>query len=111
MLEADGLQVDPNAVEVRLDGATLGLTPFEFRLLIGLMRRPGRVFSRDDLIDAIHGHDDPGIIDRTIDVHMGRLRRKLGDAATDPRFIGTVRTIGYKFIPAVEKRDPSGTAA
>ena len=111
VLEADGLQVDPNAVEVRLDGATLGLTPFEFRLLIGLMRRPGRVFSRDDLIDAIHGHDDPGIIDRTIDVHMGRLRRKLGDDATDPRFIGTVRTIGYKFIPAVEKRDPSGTAA
>ncbi|TMB49843.1 MAG: response regulator transcription factor [Chloroflexi bacterium] len=111
VLEADGLQVDPNAVEVRLDGATLGLTPFEFRLLIGLMRRPGRVFSRDDLIDAIHGHDDPGIIDRTIDVHMGRLRRKLGDDATDPRFIGTVRTIGYKFIPPVEKRDPSGTAA
>jgi len=111
VLEADGLWVDPNAVEVRLDGATLELTPFEFRLLIGLMRRPGRVFSRDDLIDAIHGHDDPGIIDRTIDVHMGRLRRKLGDAATDPRFIGTVRTIGYKFIPAVEKRDPSGTAA
>jgi len=111
VLEADGLQVDPNAVEVRLDGATLELTPFEFRLLIGLMRRPGRVFSRDDLIDAIHGHDDPGIIDRTIDVHMGRLRRKLGDDATDPRFIGTVRTIGYKFIPPVEKRDPSGTAA
>jgi len=111
VLEADGLRVDPNAVEVRLDGATLELTPFEFRLLIGLMRRPGRVFSRDDLIDAIHGHDDPGIIDRTIDVHMGRLRRKLGDDATDPRFIGTVRTIGYKFIPAVEKRDPSGTAA
>jgi len=111
VLEADGLQVDPNAVEVRLDGATLGLTPFEFRLLIGLMRRPGRVFSRDDLIDAIHGHDDPGIIDRTIDVHMGRLRRKLGDDATDPRFIGTVRTVGYKFIPPVEKRDPSGTAA
>ena len=111
VLDADGLRVDPNAVEVRLDGATLELTPFEFRLLIGLMRRPGRVFSRDDLIDAIHGHDDPGIIDRTIDVHMGRLRRKLGDDATDPRFIGTVRTIGYKFIPAVEKRDPSGTAA
>jgi len=111
VLAADGLHVDPNAVEVRLDGATLELTPFEFRLLIGLMRRPGRVFSRDDLIDAIHGHDDPGIIDRTIDVHMGRLRRKLGDDATDPRFIGTVRTIGYKFIPPVEKRDPSGTAA
>ncbi len=110
VLEADGLEVDPNAVEVRLDGAPLELTPFEFRLLIGLMRRPGRVFSRDDLIDAIHGHDDPGIIDRTIDVHMGRLRRKLGDDAKDPRFIATVRTVGYKFIPPVDKREPPAAA-
>jgi DNA-binding response OmpR family regulator len=111
ILSADGLEVDPNAVEVRLGGAPLDVTPFEFRLLLGLMRRPGRVFSRDDLIDAIYGDDDPGIIDRTIDVHMGRLRRKLGDDASDPRFIRTVRTVGYKFLPPVEKRDPSGTAA
>jgi DNA-binding response OmpR family regulator len=105
ILSAAGLEVDPNAVEARLEGASLDLTPFEFRLLLGLMRRPGRVFSRDDLIDAIHGDDDPGIIDRTIDVHMGRLRRKLGDDAADPRFIATVRTVGYKFVAPVEKRD------
>ncbi len=111
VLVADGLEVDPNAVEARLDGEALELTPFEFRLLVGLMRRPGRVFSRDDLIDAIHGADDPGIIDRTIDVHLGRLRRKLGDDAADPRFIATVRTVGYKFVVAVEKRDPAGTTA
>src|SRR5947207_14848903 len=111
VLSADGLNVDPNAVEVRLDGSLLELTPFEFRLLMGLMRRPGRVFSRDDLIDALHGHDDPGVIDRTIDVHMGRLRRKLGDDASQPRFIGTVRSIGYKFLPPVEKRDPTAAAS
>jgi DNA-binding response OmpR family regulator len=87
------------------------LTPFEFRLLLGLMRRPGRVFSRDDLIDAIHGDDDPGIIDRTIDVHMGRLRRKLGDDASDPRFIATVRTVGYKFVAPVEKRERTTASA
>lgn len=110
ILVAGGLEVDPNAVEVRLDGSALDLTPFEFRLLVGLMRRPGRVFSRDDLIDAIHGDDDPGIIDRTIDVHLGRLRRKLGDDANDPRFIATVRTVGYKFVAPVEKRDLSPTA-
>ena len=110
ILQADGLEVDPNRVEVQLDGSPLDLTPFEFRLLLGLMRRPGRVFSRDDLIDAIHGQDDPGIIDRTIDVHLGRLRRKLGDDANHPRFIGTVRTVGYKFLPLVDKVDPSPAA-
>ena len=109
VLVADGLELDANAVEARLDGLLLDLTPFEFRILRGLMRRPGRVFSRDDLIDAIHGDDDPGIIDRTIDVHLGRLRRKLGDDAANPRFIATVRTVGYKFLPAVERREPAAT--
>lgn len=106
ILAADGLELDPNAVEVTLDGAPLPLTPFEFRILHALMRRPGRVFSRDDLIDAIHGEDDPGIFDRTIDVHLGRLRRKLGDDAAQPRFIATVRTVGYKLIPPVTQRAP-----
>jgi two-component system response regulator BaeR len=107
VLVANGLEVDPNAVEARLDGQPLDLTPFEFRILRGLMRRPGRVFSRDDLIDAIHGNDDPGIIDRTIDVHLGRLRQKLGDPAGRSRFIGTVRGVGYRFLQPVKRRDPS----
>ena len=106
ILVAGPLEVDPNAVEATLDGRPLDLTPFEFRILRGLMRRPGRVFSRDDLIDAIHGNDDPGIIDRTIDVHLGRLRRKLGDNAANPRFIATVRTVGYKFVAQVERHEP-----
>jgi DNA-binding response OmpR family regulator len=65
------------------------------------------VFSRDELIDVLHGLNDPGISDRTIDVHLGRLRRRLGDSAADPRFIATVRTVGYKFMAAVEKRPPA----
>lgn len=105
ILVGGGLELDPNAIEVRLDGAPLPLTPFEFRILHALMRRPGRVFSRDDLIDAIHGDDDPGIFDRTIDVHLGRLRRKLADDAAQPRFIATVRTVGYKFVPEVLSRE------
>jgi len=105
VLVADGLVLDPSAVEVTLDRTPISITPTEFRILHALMRTPGRVFSRDELIDALHGDDDPGIIDRTIDVHLGRLRRKLGDDAAAPRFIGTVRTMGYKFVAAVERRD------
>ena len=103
-LVADGLVLDPPAVEVRLDGRVVDLTPFEFRILHRLMQRPGRVFTRDELIDTIHGNDDPGITDRTIDVHLGRLRRKLGDDAVSPRFVATVRSAGYKFIGPVEQR-------
>jgi DNA-binding response OmpR family regulator len=105
ILEGDGLRVDPNAVEAHLDGRPLVLTATEFRLLYTLMGRPSRVFTRDELIDAVHGGDDPGIIDRTIDVHLGRLRGKLGDRADRPRFIGTVRTIGYRFLPPVTRHD------
>ena len=103
-LAASGLVLDPPAVEVRLDGRMIDLTPFEFRILHRLMQRPGRVFTRDELIDTIHGNDDPGITDRTIDVHLGRLRRKLGDDAASPRFVATVRSAGYKFIGPVEQR-------
>ena len=106
ILEGDGLVVDPNAMEVGLDGRAVTLTATEFRLLYTLMARPSRVFTRDELIDAVHGGDDPGIIDRTIDVHLGRLRGKLGDRADQPRFIGTVRSIGYRFLPSVVRREP-----
>jgi DNA-binding response OmpR family regulator len=105
VLVAGSLTLDPSAVEVTLDRRPISATPAEFRILHTLMRRPGRVFSRDELIDALHGEDDPGITDRTIDVHLGRLRRKLRDDAGDPRFIGTVRTMGYKFVASVERRD------
>lgn len=107
ILDASGLTLDPNAVEVKLDGRPVDVTPIEFRLLHALMRRPGRVYSRDELITAIHGDDDTGIIDRTIDVHLGRLRRKLGDSVANPRFIATVRTVGYKFLGPVEPHTPA----
>ena len=104
VLGSDGLVIDPNAMEVELDGERIEVTSIEFRLLHALMRRPGRVFSRDELIIALHADNDPGILDRTIDVHVGRLRRKLGDRPTSPRFLGTVRSFGYKFISPVDTR-------
>ncbi|HVM23882.1 MAG TPA: response regulator transcription factor [Candidatus Limnocylindrales bacterium] len=108
--EADGLVVDPNTMQATLEGQPIALTASEFRLLYTLMGRPGRVFTRDELIEATHGYDDPGIIDRTIDVHLGRLRGKLGDRAGEPRFIGTVRSIGYRFVAPVTPRDPEESA-
>ncbi|MGQ0607398.1 MAG: response regulator transcription factor [Chloroflexota bacterium] len=110
-LVAGPLELDPNAVEAHLNGRRLDLTPFEFRILRSLMSRPGRVLTRDELIDALHGEGDPGIFDRTIDVHLGRLRRKLGDDATRPRFIATVRTVGYKFVAPIERRQPRAASA
>ncbi|MEO8639263.1 MAG: response regulator transcription factor [Chloroflexota bacterium] len=107
ILLAEGLVVDPNAVSVEVDGRPITTTPTEFRILHALMRRPGRVLTRDELIVAVHGESYPGIFDRTIDVHLGRLRRRLGDAAAAPRFIATVRSVGYKFIGPVERQAPA----
>ena len=107
VLVAGDLVVDPNAVSVELNGRSITPTPTEFRILHALMRRHGRVMSRDELIVAVHGENDPGIIDRTIDVHLGRLRRRLDDDAAAPRFIVTVRSVGYKFIGPVERRAPA----
>jgi DNA-binding response OmpR family regulator len=111
ILAAEGLQLDPNGVRVELDGREVGLTASEFRLLHALMRNPARVLSRDELIDALHGGDDPGIVDRTVDVHLGRLRRKLGDDAASPRFIGTVRSVGYRFAQPVHRREEGAAQA
>ncbi len=107
ILAAEGLRVDPSAMSVMREGSELLLTASEFRLLYALMSRPMRVFSRDELIGAMHGDDDPGIIDRTIDVHLGRLRHKLGDEAVRPRYIGTVRSVGYRFLEPVTREDPA----
>ncbi len=107
VLTADGLVIDPGAMSVELDGREIEVTASEFRLLYALMSRPMRVFTRDELISAMHGDDDPGIIDRTIDVHLGRLRHKLRDRANRPRFIGTVRSVGYRFLEAVTSRQVS----
>jgi DNA-binding response OmpR family regulator len=109
ILVADGIEVDPNAVVANVDGKPVDLTATEFRMLAALMSRPSRVFTRDELIDAVHPDHDPGIVDRTIDVHLGRLRGKLGEDGLHPRFIATVRGVGYRFALPVLQRDPPAT--
>lgn len=93
VLQLGGLRVDTERHEVLLAGNRLDLTATEFKLLHFLMRRPGCVFTRAQIIDAVHGDDYP-VTDRSVDVQVVGLRRKLEDAG---RHIETVRGVGYRF--------------
>ena len=93
------LLVDPERHEVRRDGRPIPLTRVEFRLLHTILEADGRVLSRDQLLDAIYGQDQADVLDRTVDVHIGRLRDKLGDDAERPRYVATVRGVGYRAAP------------
>jgi DNA-binding response OmpR family regulator len=93
----DGLTIDAGRHEVRVDDEPVELTSLEFQLLAALAEAPGRVFTRRQLIERVWGWDFYGD-ERLVDVHIGNLRRALGDAADDPRFIGTVRGVGYKCV-------------
>jgi DNA-binding response OmpR family regulator len=93
----DGLTIDAGRHEVRVDDEPIELTSLEFQLLAALVEAPGRVFTRRQLIERVWGWDFYGD-ERLVDVHIGNLRRALGDAADDPRFIGTVRGVGYKCV-------------
>ncbi len=93
------LVVDRERHEVTRDGTPVALTHVEFRLLTTLLEADGRVLSRDQLLDAVYGRDEAEVLDRTIDVHVGRLRDKLGDDADAPRYVATVRGVGYRAAP------------
>jgi two-component system, OmpR family, alkaline phosphatase synthesis response regulator PhoP len=93
------LVVDRDRHEVRVGDQLVGLTSIEFRLLVALLEADGRVLTRDQLLDAVYGQDEAGILDRTVDVHIGRLRDKLGDNAEEPRYVATVRGAGYRAAP------------
>jgi two-component system alkaline phosphatase synthesis response regulator PhoP len=95
------LTIDPARHEVRRDdGTTTDLTRVEFRLLSAILGAGGRVLSRDQLLDAVYGHEAAEVLDRTIDVHIRRLRDKLDDDPDAPRYIQTVRGIGYRAAQA-----------
>ncbi len=91
------LRVNPEAHTAVLGDSPLLLTPVEFDLLLALMRARGRVKSREALLDEIRARDFD-VFDRSIDVHVAALRKKLGDDAREPRFIRTVRSAGYLFL-------------
>lgn len=95
-LVAGPLRVNLDAHRVLLDEQPLVLTPVEFALLASLMKARGRVKTREALLDECRDRNYD-VFDRSIDVHISSLRKKLGDDAKSPRFIRTLRTTGYMF--------------
>ncbi len=88
------LHLDPSARRVTLDGAEVALTGYEFDLLRALAERAGRILSREQLMERVRGSADEAF-DRSIDVHVSRLRQKLEVDPKAPRYIRTVRGAGY----------------
>ena len=93
VVAAGGIEIDRAQHRAMVAGEQLNLTPTEFRLLWGLVRQPGRAFSRHELMEAAMG-DDALVLERTIDVHVKSLRQKLGARSEQ---IETVRGVGYRF--------------
>jgi DNA-binding response OmpR family regulator len=93
VIRRGGLLVDVGRHEVTVKGAKVTLTATEFRILQFLASRPGRVYSRNEIMDSAMGHDS-AVLDRTIDVHVAAIRKKLGKSG---ELIETLRGVGYKF--------------
>jgi two-component system response regulator CpxR len=91
------LRIEAKSRGVVLAGAVLALTAVEFDLLWALVQNAGRVMRRKELVERVRDRDFDDS-DRAIDVHIVSLRRKLGDDPRTPRFIRTVRSVGYQFI-------------
>jgi two-component system phosphate regulon response regulator PhoB len=111
-MRAGALELDRASCRVLLNASEVSLTATEFRLLEFLMSRPGVVYSREQLLDAVWGHDR-AVTDRTVDVYILRLRQKIEADPTNPLFIRAVRGFGYSFNenalePVAEQTAPYG---
>ena len=96
VLKVEDLQIDSGSMQVRVRGELITTTTTEFRLLEYLARHPGRVFSRDQLLDAVWG-DSRFVTPRSVDVYVRRLREKIETEPETPRFLKTLRGAGYRF--------------
>jgi two-component system response regulator CpxR len=96
--EINDIYISAATREVLQNRQTVMLTALEFDLLLCLARSKGRVLDRDKLLDEISGRSYD-VFDRSIDVHISSLRRKLGDDPKNPRYIKTIRSVGYMLVP------------
>ena len=105
LLKFGEIEIDGGAMQLRVRGELVTTTATEFRLLDYLARHPGRVFSRDHLLDAVWG-DARFVTPRSVDVYVRRIREKIEDDAETPRYLKTMRGAGYRFeLPKVPAGD------
>jgi len=97
LLISGSLLLDRKGHTASLSNTPLSLTPTEFRLLEAMLESPGRVLTREELLDCMHP-DGEVVIDRVVDVHVGNLRKKIEDDPANPKRILTVRGVGYKLV-------------
>ena len=100
-IDRAGLAIDQARRTVAVDGSHVQLTPLEFEILLTLARTPGVVFTREQLMDKVWGYRDYAG-GRVVDSHVARIRRKMGEDGTEPRFIRTVHGVGYAFREPAE---------
>jgi DNA-binding response OmpR family regulator len=100
-IDRAGLAIDQARRTVAVDGSSVQLTPLEFEILLTLARTPGVVFTREQLMDKVWGYRDYAG-GRVVDSHVARIRRKMGEDGTEPRFIRTVHGVGYAFREPAE---------
>jgi two-component system, OmpR family, alkaline phosphatase synthesis response regulator PhoP len=99
IMRAAGVEVDVPRMRVAVDGRPVELTPTEFQLLAVLVREPGRVFTRSQLLDAVHGVAFESY-ERAIDAHVKNIRKKIEPTPSRPRYLLTVHGVGYRFADA-----------
>ena len=87
-----------------VEGRPVSLTPHEYALLKALMSAPGKIFTRDEMLNHLYPRGEAVVIDRVVDVHIGKLRQKIEPEPSDPRYILTVRGIGYRFADRQSQR-------
>ncbi|UYZ15167.1 response regulator transcription factor [Brevibacillus sp. WF146] len=93
-----GLTIKPLKGEVKFNGQVLPLTHHEFRLLYFFMRNPNQILTREQILQELYPNGEKIVVDRTIDVHVSKLREKMKDINGMPDFIETIRGMGYRFV-------------
>lgn len=111
VIRFDEVEIDRSAMQLRVRGEAVPTTATEFRLLEYLVRHPSRVFTRDQLLDAVWG-DARFVTPRSVDVYVGRIREKIEESPESPRYLKTLRGAGYRFeLPRKRESEDLSEAA